>query len=65
MFYVVLVLFVLASKEKTGHLLVKVPVQPVPVIARGFQGYGLKDTAKGPQFEETKIQIFSNHKSLE
>ena len=27
----------------------------------GLQGYCLKDIVKGPQFEETKTQIFLNH----
>ena len=29
---------------------------------RGFQGYWLKYTVKGPQFEETNTQIFLNQK---
>ena len=29
-----------------------------PHRGRGFRGYRLKDTVKGPRFEETKTQIF-------
>ena len=32
---------------------------------RGFQGYWLKDTVKGPQFEETKTQLLLNRKLIE
>ena len=35
------------------------------VAPRGFQGYWLKDTVKGPQFEESKTQILLNHKVIE
>ena len=34
------------------------------LLLRGFQGYCLKDTVKGPKFEETKTQIVLNRKFL-
>ena len=35
------------------------------MTCRGFQGYWLKDTVKGPHFEETNTQIFLNQTFLE
>ena len=43
------------------------PARPRRAVRRGreFQGYWLKDTLKGPQFEETKTQIALHQKFLE
>ena len=55
-----IILFLEADLEDAAHVLARQPeAEP-----RGFQGYRLKDTAKGPQFEEAKTHILLNQKCI-